>query len=100
MLHECKEIPISPPKSVFNGTLKTHHNSVRSLQIDLRETLKELHYLTYIVKNGDVLNMVCNEIANLIRTVKVSLQKQQRSLFITRQFPRKRAKTSRSTKLF
>ena len=33
--HECKEIPNSPPKSVLNETLKTHHNSVRSLQIDL-----------------------------------------------------------------
>ena len=35
MLHECKEIPNSPPKSVLNETLKTHHISVRSLQIDL-----------------------------------------------------------------
>ena len=35
MFLECKETPNSPPKSVLNETLKTHHNSVRSLQIDL-----------------------------------------------------------------
>ena len=35
MFHECKQIPNSPHKSVFNETLKTHHISVRSLQMHL-----------------------------------------------------------------
>ena len=35
MFHEYKEIPHSPLKSVLNETLKAHHISVRSLQIDL-----------------------------------------------------------------
>ena len=42
--------------------------------------------------------MASNETSNLTRTVKVSLQKQQQSLLITRQSLRKRARTSRSTK--
>ena len=50
------------------------------------------------MKNEDVLKIARNEIDNLTRTVKVSLQKQQQSLLITRQPPRKRAKTSRNTK--
>ena len=87
MFHET---PNSSPKSVLSETRKTHHNSVRSLQINLRATHKELHDLTYILQNEDVLKMARNEIANLIRTVKVLLQKQQQSLFIIR-----RAKTSR-----
>ena len=95
---ECKDISNSPPKRVYNETLKTHQNSVRSLQIDLRATLKELYDLTHIVKNEDVLKIARNEIGNLTRKVKVSLQKQQQSLLITRQSPRKRVKTSRSTK--
>ena len=33
MFDECKEIPKSSPKRVHNETFKTHHNSVRSLQI-------------------------------------------------------------------
>ena len=60
--------------------------------------IKELYDLTYIVKNEDVLKIACNEIANLTRTVKVSLQKQQQSLLITRQSPEKRVKVSHSTK--
>ena len=51
------------------------------------------------MKNEDVLKTACNEIGNLTKTVKVSLQKQQQSLLITRQSPRERAKTSRSTKI-
>ena len=47
-----------------------------------------------MVKNEDVLKIACNEITNL----KVSLQKQQHSLLLTRQFSKKRAKASRSTK--
>ena len=93
-LHECKEFPNSPPKNVLNETLKTHRNSVRLLQIDLRVSLKELHDLTCRVKNEDVLKMARNQIANLIRTVKVPLQKKQQSLLIIRQSLRKRAKTS------
>ena len=62
--------------------------------------IKELYDLTYIVKNEDVLKIACNEIANLTRTVKVSLQKQQQSLLITRQSPKKRVKASHSTKSF
>ena len=98
MFDESKDISNSPPKGVYNETLTTHQNSVRLLQIDLRATLKELYDLTYIVKNEDVLKIARNEIDNLTRTVKVSLQKQQQSLLITRQPPRKRAKTSRNTK--
>ena len=70
---KCKEISNNPPRRVHNETLKIHQNSFRSLQIDLRATLKELHDLTYIVKNEDVLRIARNEIANLTRTVKVSL---------------------------
>ena len=70
---ECKEISNNPPRRVHNETLKIHQNSFRSLQIDLRATLKELHDLTCIVKNEDVLRIARNEIANLTRTVKVSL---------------------------
>ena len=74
VFHECKETPNSPPKSVPNENLKTRHNSARSLQIDLRATLKELHDLTNMLKNKDVLKMYRNEMAYLlIRTVKVSL---------------------------
>ena len=73
---ECKDISNSPPKRVYNET-QTHQNSVRSLQIDLRATLKELYDLTHIVKNEDVLKIARNEIGNLTRKVKVSLQKQQ-----------------------
>ena len=50
------------------------------------------------MKNEDVLQIARNEIANLTRTVKVSLQKQQQSLLITRQSPEKRVKASHSTK--
>ena len=75
MFYECKKIPNSPLKRFHNETLTTHYNSVRSLQIDLRATPKELHDLAYIVKNEDVLKMARNEIANLTRTV--LLQKQQ-----------------------
>ena len=50
------------------------------------------------MKNEDVLQIARNEIANLTRTVKVSLQKQQQSLLITRQSPEKRVKVSHSTK--
>ena len=95
MFHECKEISNCPPKRVLNETLKAHHNSVRWLQIDLRPPLRELYDLTYIVKNEDVLNMARSEIANLMRTVKVLLQKQQQSLLITRQSPR--AKSNEQT---
>ena len=98
LFEKCKEISNSPPKRVHNETLKTHRNSVRSLQIDLRANLKELHDLTYIVKNEDVLKIARNEIANLTRTGKVSLQKQQQSLLITRQSSKKRLKASHSTK--
>ena len=66
-----KEISNNPLKRVHNETLKTLHNSVRSLQIDHRVILKELHDLTYIVKNEDVLKIARNEIGNLARTVKV-----------------------------
>ena len=66
-----KEISNNPLKRVHNETLKTLHNSVRSLQIGLRVILKELHDLTYIVKNEDVLKIARNEIGNLARTVKV-----------------------------
>ena len=52
------------------------------------------------MKNEDVLKITRNEIANLTRTVKVSLQKQQQSLLITRQSPKKRVKASHSTKSF
>ena len=86
---ECKEISNSLLKRVHNETLKTHRNSVRSFQIDLRATLKELHDLTYIVKNEDVSKIARNEIGNLAKTVKVSLQKQQQSLLITRKSPKK-----------
>ena len=48
MLNQEKD---SPPRRVYNETLKTHQNSVRSLEIDLRANLKELHDLTYVVKN-------------------------------------------------
>ena len=58
-------------KRVHNETLKTLYNSVRSLQIDLRVILKELHDLAYIVKNEDVLKIARNKIGNLARTVKV-----------------------------
>ena len=98
MFHEYKEIPNSAPKRVQNETLKSHHNSGRSLQIDLRANFKELHDLPYIVKNEDVLKMARNEIVNLTRSVKVSLRKQHQPLLITIQSLRKRAKTSRSTK--
>ena len=50
------------------------------------------------MKNEDVLQIARNEIANLTRTVKVSLQKQQQSLLITRQSPEKWVKASHSTK--
>ena len=50
------------------------------------------------MKNEDVLKITRNEIANLTRTVKVSLQKQQQSLLITRQSPEKWVKASHSTK--
>ena len=50
------------------------------------------------MKNEDVLQIARNEIANLTRTVKVSSQKQQQSLLITRQSPEKRVKASHSTK--
>ena len=49
MFDECKDISNSPPKRVYNETLKTHQNRVRSLQIYLRPTLKELYDLTYIM---------------------------------------------------
>ena len=58
-------------KRVHHETLESLHNSVRSLQIDLRVTLKEFNDLTYIVKNEDVLKIARNEIGNLARTVKV-----------------------------
>ena len=67
LFEKCKEISNSPPKRVYNETLKTHQNSVRWLQIDLRATLKELHDLTYTVKNEDFLKTARNEIANLTR---------------------------------
>ena len=71
---ECKEISNNPPRRVHNETLKIHQNSFRSLQIDLRATLKELHDLTNMLKNKDVLKMYRNEMAYLLkRTVKVSL---------------------------
>ena len=98
LFEKCKEISNSPSKRVHNETLKTHKNSVRSLQIDIRATLKELQDLTYIVKNEDVLKIARNEIANLTRAVKVSLQKQHQSLLITRQSPKKQVKASHSTK--
>ena len=47
MFDKCKDISNSPAKRVYNKTLKTHQNSVRSLQTDLRATLKELYDLTY-----------------------------------------------------
>ena len=98
IFYECKEISNSPPKRGHNETLKTHQNSFRSLQIGPRATLKELYDLTYVIKNEDILKIARNKIGNLTRKVKVSLQKQQQSLLITRQSPRKLAKTSRSTK--
>ena len=52
------------------------------------------------MKNEDVLKITRNEIANLTRTVKVSLQKQQQSLLITRQSPKNRVMASHSTKSF
>ena len=71
MFHKCKEISDSPPKRVQHDTPKTHRKSVISLQIDLLAALKELHDLTYTVKNEDVLKLAHNEIANLTREVKV-----------------------------
>ena len=71
MFDDCKEIPNSPPKSVLNEALKTHHKSARSLQIYLPATLKELHDL----KNEDIFKVARNETTYLlITTVKVSLQ--------------------------
>ena len=43
--------------------------------------------------------MARNEIANLTRTATILLQKQQQSLLMTKQYSRKRANTSRSTKI-
>ena len=82
MFDKCKKISNSSPKRVHHETLKIHHNSVKSLQKDLRDCLK----------------IARNEIGDLTGTVKVSLQKQQQPLFITRQSARKWAKASRSTK--
>lgn len=81
MFDEFEEIRNSRPlKRVHHETCKTHHNSVRSLQIDHWAFLEGLHGLRYIVKNEYVLKITQNDIVNLTRTVKVLLQEQQHSL--------------------
>ena len=70
IFYECKETSNSPPKRGHNETLKTHQNSVRSLQIGPRATFKELYDLTYVVKNEDILKIGRNEIGNLKEKLK------------------------------
>ena len=60
--------------------LLTHCNSVRLLERNIRATFKELHDLTYIVKNEYVLKLARNDIPKLTRTVLKFCYKKSSSL--------------------
>ena len=54
-------------KTVHNNVLKIHRNSLKRSQINPRTALKELHDLTDIMQNGNVLKIAHkNEISSLI----------------------------------
>ena len=104
MFHECKEIPNSPPNIFLNGTRRPTIDSTTEsdhYKYIFGQPLRNLmiwRTLKQLLKNEDVLKMARNEIAKLIRTVNFLLQKQQQSLFITKQSRGKLTKSSRSIK--